>query len=417
MSLFPYNTLAHQLDTFTSADLIAQMGSTERTLYGPPPFSWADQAFFARGRVAHGSSCPSAFLDGMTQLDVNGVPICKNMYWNAFTPWIVAIPESDNTCTNAYIKISKIRCYILSLRTGLWTRFGAIGSGYPYITPTKWKYDYSVSYGSATVIYDRDGAPCYWPWHTVGPEQVMLHNGIIAKGPIDGEDYGGCFVICESQLVAPIGAAFDATPRYALQLGADLYPDMDTSLNQGSIAGRTYVPGVGGGAFKSIPTNGTPRLHYFITTNNAAITTTNGTSDYQIANGAASMYMSNAELAANMPVLTPNLNIVQKAALPATVALDISLAGGLTQPREGTDTLSIAFTTGTPTEVTITRNDNHTFAQWPTGNLSEYFTVVTGGLEFALSLEHMNLELNVVSVRAIYSDNQTTTDRLILTIE
>lgn len=313
MSTFPYNVLTNELDTFTTADLIAQMGSTERTLYGPPPFSWASQAFFARGRVAHGSSCPSAFLAGMTAVDSSGMPLCQDMYWNAFAPWVVAIAESDNTCTNAYVKISKIRCYILSLRTGLWTRFGSQGNGYPSGGLTKYKYDYSTSYGGATVIYDVDGAPCFYPWHTVGPEQIMLHSSIMAKGEIDGEDYGGCFVVCESQLVPPIGAAFDATPRYALSVGADLYPDINTSVNTGVIAGQTYVPGVGGSAFRSIPTDGSPRLHYFITTNNAAITTTNGTSVHEDVNGAASLYMSNAELAANMPALTPNLSIVAAA--------------------------------------------------------------------------------------------------------
>jgi len=417
MSTFPYNVLTNELDTFTSADLIAQMGSTERTLYGPPPFSWASQAFFARGRVAHGSSCPSAFLAGMTAVDSSGMPLCQDMYWNAFAPWVVAIAESDNTCTNAYIKISKIRCYILSLRTGLWSRFGSQGNGYPSGGLTKYKYDYSTSYGGATVIYDFDGAPCFYPWHTVGPEQIMLHSSIMAKGAIDGEDYGGCFVVCESQLVAPIGSTFDATPRYALSVGADLYPDINTSVNAGVIAGQTYVPGVGGSAFRSIPTDGTPMLHYFITTNNAGVTTTNGTSVYEDVNGATSMYMSNAELAANMPVLTPNLNIVQAASVPATVAIDISLAGGATQPREGSAVLSIDFTTGTPTEVTITRNDNHTFSVWPSGALSQYFTPVTGGLEFDLSLAHMNLGLNAVSARAIYADDQSTTARLIITIE
>lgn len=99
------------------------------------------------------------------------------------------------------------------------------------------------------------------------------------------------------------------------------------------------------------------------------------------------------------------------------VAIDASLAGGTTQPREGTDTLSIDFTSSTPTQVTIARNDNASFAVWPDGNLSQYFTQRTGGLDFAVSLAHMNLGVNTIGVKASYADYRKATDSIALTIE
>lgn len=313
MSAYPYNMFSNNLPTFTSEDLLDHMGLTERTMFGPPPFTWATKAFMARGIIAHGTSLPSGYASGLTTRDSFGVPLGSQMYWDALAPWVVVLAESDNLCTNAYVKISQIQCYVLSKRTGIWNRFGVMGRGYPSIAPGKWKYDYTVSYGPSTAIIDVDGAPCYLPWHTVGPEQVILHNPIIAKGYIDGEDFGGLFVICQSQLVHPPGVAFDATPHYALSLGADLYPSMDATISNNILAGRTYLVAVGGSALKTIPSDGTPRMHYFITSPQVGVTAKDNTSIYELANGATSMYMSNAELAANMPVLTPNLNIVAKA--------------------------------------------------------------------------------------------------------
>jgi hypothetical protein len=83
------------------------------------------------------------------------------------------------------------------------------------------------------------------------------------------------------------------------------------------------------------------------------------------------------------------------------------MLGGLSQYQEGVDTLQIDFVDGTPVQVNIARNAETTFAQWPSGNLWEYFTEVDGGLAFDLALGFLNLGENSIGVTATYSDAST----------
>lgn len=96
-------------------------------------------------------------------------------------------------------------------------------------------------------------------------------------------------------------------------------------------------------------------------------------------------------------------------------AIGISMLSGLTQPREGTDTLVINYTVGTPTQVAISI-DSVTHAVWPSGLLSGSFTSVSGGLDFNLDLSALSVAAHTISVVASYAGYSDTVETLSLTI-
>ncbi|WP_218031623.1 hypothetical protein, partial [Pseudomonas juntendi] len=65
---------------------------------------------------------------------------------------------------------------------------------------------------------------------------------------------------------------------------------------------------------------------------------------YCLAGGQINQYVTDLQVWAKAPSFTGWVD---------TMAIDTSLAGGTTQTQTGTDTLSIDFTSGTPTQVTI----------------------------------------------------------------
>lgn len=89
------------------------------------------------------------------------------------------------------------------------------------------------------------------------------------------------------------------------------------------------------------------------------------------------------------------------------------MLNGLTQTQAGIDTLQIAFTNRIPTQVSITRDAEAGFAVWPGGALSQYYTRVSGGLEFLLSLVVLSLGTHTITVTATYADGYTNLENYI----
>jgi hypothetical protein len=241
----------------------------------------------------------------------DGGALAESINWDAVAPWITIYPLIADTgvtngVTNAYVKISKIRAYYFSIATQTWVSIGTHTDGLPSIAPGKWSLDFTTAYGAPTTIYAKsDGLPAYLPWHS--GSQVMLHNPIIANTAFatGGDDCGGIFVMCQSQLCTPNDEAFtggDGIPKYAVSVGADFYPSTDSVYNTTVLAGRTYYQAAGGGKFKRVPVDRSTTMHYFVT-GIGADTWVSTDSAYSVANGVSSIYQSSAELEADMPVI------------------------------------------------------------------------------------------------------------------
>ncbi len=99
-----------------------------------------------------------------------------------------------------------------------------------------------------------------------------------------------------------------------------------------------------------------------------------------------------------------------------TRAIDISVPAGPALPNSGIESVVITFTNGTPDKVVMSRGSISDFAQWPTGNLQQYFSRTSTGLTFNLCLSCIPTSQITLTGTGTYSDGQTASASTTITV-
>ncbi len=319
MSIYPYNMLVANQDEITLEHLTSCMGVNDGTWKDPAAgwlTSFANYAYITTGRRLHGDNQPTAWVNSLTnrgtdpditQITQPGAdpatwynPMLVN-YWNRINCWGTIVQEASNTCTNAYAAIYDIQLYILSASTGQWSRVNSSHNGRPSF-PLLW-YPKNTFTGSITGVnsYDDYGNAGWTNFYT-GIEK-NLHNALMPGQVVDASDVIGVMATCKARLFNPAGTAFDATPKIMVEIGMDNKYNTDT-LGSGTLSGVTYLPGMAGSASKLLPADGSSIRVTVSTMRTTDTVVGNAFNSVWTDDPANIPYLSEAEMAANLPVLT-----------------------------------------------------------------------------------------------------------------
>ena len=113
---------------FDYATVYPYMGLNENganIMSAPVGQQWPYQGFFGMGYYLYGTNLNTSFLDKWTTdtpEKIAAKAAIQTTWANRIVPWFVASPASDNTCTNAALRILNTQCYILDSTTGVWSR-------------------------------------------------------------------------------------------------------------------------------------------------------------------------------------------------------------------------------------------------------------------------------------------------------
>jgi len=304
---------------FDYATIYPWMGNNESgaTIMEAPTIyqQWAWRGYFGMGFRLYGDNLNTTFLGawntgtpaGSDTDKVNAKRDIQTTWANRIIPWFEACAASDNTCTNAALRVTNGQCYTLD-DTGVWSRQGTIQSnvesctGYTIVAGAT-----SGGYACATLFKDTINVPAFPFCPTSGDWSAsssdtskyrLLHTDLMSRITLsDPTALRGVLVTFESQLVSTNGSAFNGTPKFLIQAGCDAGYDNDI-VGSGILNGAPYSPGLGGGRWAYINTDGTRRRHYFATFLHAN-SSQDLTSTYNAGGGAS--VQTAAEFFANMP--------------------------------------------------------------------------------------------------------------------
>lgn len=283
-----------------------------------PQVQWAWRGYFGMGYYLHGSNLNTTFLTNYDITDVDPVvqdrliaakAAIKTTWANRLIPWFVAIAASDNTCSNAAVRITGAQCYTLD-DTGAWARqgytqaFPAECSGYTIVAGAT-----SAGYASAKLYNDTINVPAFPFCPTVGDwsgaqadtgKYRYLHAATMGRIVLsDPSALRGVLVTFESQIVSTNGLALNGTPKFLIQAGCDAgYDDWKVGDVGGLLEGAPYSPALFGSRWSYANVDGTRRRHYGATFMHAD-SSEDLTSDYNAAGGISKS--TAAQFAANMP--------------------------------------------------------------------------------------------------------------------
>ena len=272
---------------------------------------WPLKGYFGMGYYLYGRNLNTYFLGGW---DTSSGPkqaaydAIQTTWANRVLPWFVATPASDNTCTNAAVRVTNGQCYILSASTGLWTRADDYGQN--FVTACT-NYDVggtTTSHGaSITVMTDSINIPAFpfcqtsadWAAaSSTAGKYRLLHTGTTERIVIaDPTDVAGVFCVFESQIISTNGSALNGVPKFLMQAGIDAGYDND-DVGVGKLLGAPYSPAIAGSRWSLINTDGTRRKHY-VGTFLHADSYQDLTSDYSVGGGVS--VLTAAQFQANFP--------------------------------------------------------------------------------------------------------------------
>lgn len=282
----------------------------------PPPTgpSWPLKGFFGMGYHLFGDNLNDSFLNGWDTSDAPDGPktlakaALQARWANRVVPWIGFTPSSNNTCTNAALRVMNAQCYIKSAATGIWTRADVGTNNLKSVTmfPVG---AFSPSDGAARRIF-RGGVnipafafcptPTDWATESASTGKYrLIHGPTMARVVLtDPEDVAGIMCTFETQLISADGNSLNGTPEFLANAGADVGYDDDLEGGTGALYGAPYTPAIGGGRWSLINNDGTRRTHYFATFRHPDCYE-DMSSDYR-GNGGDPL-LSAAEFSANMP--------------------------------------------------------------------------------------------------------------------
>lgn len=240
---------------------------------------WPYKGYFGMGYYLYGSNLNTSFLGGWDTGTPAGSDAAKvqakadiQVAWaNRILPWFVATPASDNTCTNAAIRIFNAQCYIKSIATGLWSRVD-VGVNNVLDCSTYDTGGTSTGHGaSIKVMPDNINVPAFpfcqtsTDWGAYSNDTTkyrLIHAGTTERIVISSpSDVGGIVCMFDSQVISANGVALNGTPKFMLQAGIDAGYN-DDALGSGLLNGAPYSPAIAGSCWMLANTNGTRRTHY-----------------------------------------------------------------------------------------------------------------------------------------------------------
>lgn len=298
-------------------DIKADMQYNEALLLNAPVGpTWAVKAYMGMGNAPRGDATPPWWTPDNTTYK-------SSLGWDVITPWFVIYPGVGNAAKNVRVKVYGIIIYMLDKSTNKWIKIDT-GLGKP-----TWgsNYDFNmITWKSkATTRVESDGAISY----KLTPDSYPVHGGFnkmdIAKY-IDPLNIGAVFMSVKSQLILdnPLGVDDRASAKILINIGADYYPLMTTTI--ADLSPMQYVPAVGGTRFGLVKT--VPRSHYFATIDSGSVFITQ--SDY-IKNGGSVMIPVD-QFESNMPPYlldtappsaptSPSSAVIKKTASSASINL------------------------------------------------------------------------------------------------
>lgn len=298
---------AYPESNITAADVYSQMGASAEAMKGSPTNQYYLTAYLTMANIAHGSAAPTGYIN---KLATPG-PI-QNSYWDAGAPWVQVISADANTCTNARFIVANAETYILRHSTGKWEKLAENDGTLVYGLDKYVISTYSVVGAATKKVAGIDNS---WSFNDYsGGTYNVLHNAFHRKVPLPGggADLAGLFVTAKVKLVDENGGtSFTGTCKKYASLGFDFWPTMDSSLSgdmafKAPYTGGEYNPGSGSSQFVLVPTDGSwLRLYYIPYVAGGAFIDTN--SAYHAAHGTAGMTFTAAQIAANPPILLPNM--------------------------------------------------------------------------------------------------------------
>ncbi|MDO5083212.1 hypothetical protein EII34_07190 [Arachnia propionica] len=199
---------------------------------------WAEKARVVMGNIPKGSNAPDywrdAVISGKYKYDTD---------WKALQPWIAIFTLSDNQATNTRVEVSSIRAYILSKKTNQWELFedhptsgGIFDEGYAHLPHVQADERQD---GGFTLV-KPPAADARQIYHSWGEPKALK----------DPSDIKAVHVRVFTRLVLddPNGPDDRHLAKYALQVGADYYPEVGSTVNDADLLMKgqgKWFPGVG----------------------------------------------------------------------------------------------------------------------------------------------------------------------------
>ena len=308
-------------DTITRADIENWMGLNDHDWSGAAA-GWLDtfaaKSYITMGSRMHGDNAPRNWVStltnqgtdpAVTSVTLPGGP--ASLWYNAalvnpwarINMWAVVSIGAANTTTNAYIKLYDAQLYTLSSVSGRWTRQDN-SNGRPKFGMDLYPLNAFTGGTAATAGYASDGKAGY-PNYSGGAFK-LLHNPLISMTTIDSpEDVSCIFATLKAELFVPSGAALNGVTEIMVGVGCDGSYNAD-GLGNGTMAGATYYPGLGGGASLAIPNDGSSVRVGFCTTTTANTGLGDASDSVWTDTPGNLPYLSMDEVEADLPVLLFN---------------------------------------------------------------------------------------------------------------
>ncbi|HBZ06420.1 MULTISPECIES: hypothetical protein [Massilia] len=152
--------------------------------------------------------------------------------------WYTAFEAQGNKATNSRVEVRNLRMYVLSSKTGRWTRTNSVVA--PYTDLWTYPFNYVGDMRISGARKEADGG------YAIKPKYPNFHHGYGTSYTLsDPRDVRAVFVAMDFRLVVdnPKKADDRAKARYVVNAGADYYPGKGQDWSLG------YAPGIGSGRY------------------------------------------------------------------------------------------------------------------------------------------------------------------------
>ncbi|EGA70879.1 hypothetical protein VISI1226_16608 [Vibrio sinaloensis DSM 21326] len=136
--------------------------------------------------------------------------------------------------------------------------------------------------------------------YQISSQHYPTHGGT-SKIAIDGKNVLGVFVRVRAWLEPNDGLPSSSIDdvKYLLSIGADYYPEVDSSVSNGDFANANYLPGAGGSRFAYVTKD--PKWFYMVNASPDDLSIVDKTSAFYQAGGKT--YLTHRELIDNPPII------------------------------------------------------------------------------------------------------------------
>lgn len=280
-----------------------------------PNWSITKGAYIYQGARLNGDSAPWWWSD-----DLSNPGTILTDWWNAINMWAVVFVHKDNTTTNAAVALYDAQLYVLLESTGQWTRIDNSNGRpqYPhgfYALNDLSTAGYSAGTMRAHPATGRAGwnnVPTSGDWAASSSDTAkyrIAHNALIPPVAVDGSDVIGVFATLKAHTFSLNGNALNGTTKLYLQVGSDIKPTTSSTLNSGALTGVFYWPGCGAGNLIQVPADGSSVRVSFCTVGGSGFSTNIDGANDSVYGANNQVYLTHAEIAANLPILKFNTTL------------------------------------------------------------------------------------------------------------